>query len=142
MKFGNLKEVTGKFVKESVDWLEKEQTGCCSICFATDNTYNYAVCIGWHNLGDGPKEKNYQHWMVAWKIGRQTTNNVMQCDFEVDFDLPYNDDTGDIDDTLETIEIVDGKPVDYRSWADLAAYMRKTARRVWNDWKEVSDDRS
>lgn len=142
MKFGNLREVTGKFVKESVDWLEKEQTGCCSICFATDNTYNYAVCIGWHNLDDGPKEKNYQHWMVAWKIGRQTTNNIMQCDFEVDFDLPYNDDTGDIDDTLETIEIVDGKPVGYRSWADLAAYMRKTARRVWNDWKEVSDDRS
>ena len=137
MKMGSLKDVTGKFVKESVKWLKREQCGCCSLCFATDDTYNYAVCIGWHDLGDGPKEKNYHHWAVAWKIGRQTTNNVMQSDLDVDFEMPYNPETGDVDDTLETIEVTaGGKPVGYRSWADLAAYMRKVARRVWFDWKE------
>lgn len=134
MKTGGLRDVTGKFVKESVEWLEKEQMGCCSVCFATDDTYNYAVCIGWHDSGDG--------WVVAWKIGRQTTNNVMQCDFDVDFEMPYGDESGDVDDTLETIEVTGGKPVGYRSWADLAAYMRKVARRVWNDWKEAADDGS
>ena len=134
MKMGCLKDVTGKFVKESVEWLEKEQMGCCSICFATDDKYNYAVCIGWHEGGsrDG--------WSVAWKIGRQTTNNIMQCDLDVDFDMPYSVESGDVDDTLETIEVVKGKPVGYRSWVELATYMRKTARRVWNDWKEVSND--
>lgn len=132
MKMGSLKDVTGKFVKESVKWLKKEQMGCCSICFATDVKYNYAVCIGWHDLGD--------NWSIAWKIGRQTTNNIMQCDFDIDFEMPYSDESGDVDDTLETIEVVGGKPVGYRSWADLAAYMRKVAQRVWWDWAEEEKD--
>ena len=128
MKMGSLKDVTGKFVKESVKWLKKEQMGCCSICFATDVKCNYAVCVGWHDTGHG--------WEVAWKIGRQTINNIMQCDFDIDFEMPYSDESGDVDDTLETIEVVGGKPVGYRSWADLAAYMRKAAQRVRWDWAE------
>lgn len=129
MKFGSLKDVTGRFTRESVEWLREQSNGCCSICFATDNRYNYAVCIGWHDIGD--------EWVLAWKIGRQTLNNVMQCDLDVDFEMPYSDESGDIDDTLETIEVVKGKPVGYRSWADLASRMRDEARRVWHDWKEV-----
>ena len=134
MKFGSLKDVTGKFAKESVEWLTENKMGCCSICFATDYRYKYAVCIGWHDGGHG--------WEVAWKIGRQTTNNIMQCDFDVDFEMPYSDESGDVDDTLETIEVVGGKPVGYRSWAELASRMRDEARRVWHDWKEESDDGS
>ena len=134
MKTGGLKDVTGKFARSSVKWLHARQMGCCSICFATDDRYNYSVCIGWHDGGHG--------WEVAWKIGRQTTNNIMQCDFDVDFEMPYSDESGDVDDTLETIEVVKGKPVCYRSWADLASRMRSEARRVWHDWKEVSDDGS
>ena len=129
MKFGSLKDVTGKFARSSVKWLHARQMGCCSICFATDDRYNYSVCIGWHDGGHG--------WEVAWKIGRQTTNNIMQCDFDVDFEMPYSDESGDVDDTLETIEVVKGKPVGYRSWAELASRMRDEARRVWHDWKEV-----
>ena len=136
MKFGSVNDVTGKFVKESVERLKKVQCGCCSVCFATDDTYNYAVCIGWHDLGDGPKEKGYHHWVIAWKIGRQTTNNVMQCEFDVDFELPFSEESGDVDDTLETIETVAGQPAGYSSWAALAARMREEAQRVWNYWKE------
>ena len=132
MKTGGLKDVTGKFARSSVKWLHARQMGCCSICFATDDRYNYSVCIGWHDGGHG--------WEVAWKIGRQTTNNIMQCDFDVDFEMPYSDESGDVDDTLETIEVVGGKPVGYRSWAELASRMRDEARRVWHDWKEESDD--
>ena len=136
MRFTELKEVTGSWLHESFAWLVKGQMGCCSICFALDSKYNYAVCVGWHDLGDGPKEDGYHHWVIAWKIGRQTLNNAMQCDFDVDFEMPYSEESGDVDDTLETIEVAGGKPVGYRSWADLAAYMRKVAQRVWFDWKE------
>lgn len=129
MKMGSLRNVTGKFARSSVKWLHARQMGCCSICFATDDRYNYSVCIGWHDGGHG--------WEVAWKIGRQTTNNIMQCDFDVDFEMPYSSESGDVDDTLETIEVVGGKPVGYRSWAELASRMRSEARRVWRDWKEV-----
>ena len=129
MKAGSLKNVTGKFVKGSVKWLEKEQMGCCSICFASDGTYNYAVCIGWHDLGDD--------WAIAWKIGRQATNNIMQCDFDIDFEMPFSEESGDVDDTQEVIKVVGGTPVGYHSWAGLATFMRKVARRVWKDWKVV-----
>ena len=43
MKFGSLKDVTGKFARESVEWLAENKMGCCSICFATDDRYNYSV---------------------------------------------------------------------------------------------------
>ena len=134
MKIGSLKDVTGKFARSSVEWLHARQMGCCSICFATDDRYNYAVCIGWHYTGSD--------WVVAWKIGRQTTNNIMQSDLDIDFEMPYSAESGDVDDTLETIEVANGKPVGYRSWGDLASRMRVEASRVWNSWKEVSDDGS
>ena len=134
MKMGDLRDVTGRFARESVEWLREESNGCCSICFATDDRYNYAVCIGWHYTGSD--------WVVAWKVGRQTTNNIMQCDLDIDFEMPYSAESGDVDDTLETIEVVNGKPVGYCSWGDLASRMRFEASRVWNSWKEVSDDGS
>lgn len=134
MKMGSLRDVTGKFARESVEWLRGQSNGCCSICFATDDRYNYAVCVGWHYTGS--------NWVVAWKIGRQTTNNVMQSDFDIDFEMPYSDESGDVDDTLEKIEVFGGNPIGYRSWAGLASRMRVEASRVWNDWKEVSDDGS
>ena len=133
MKYGKLKEVTGKFVRESYDWLTEEQMGYCSICFAQDRKYDYAVRIGWHDCGRD------EGWKVAWKIGRQTHENIMQSDLDIDFEMPYNEEAGDLDDTEEMIEVVGGKPVGYRSWATLAKYIRKTAERVWNDWKEVEE---
>ena len=145
MKYGKLKEVDGEFVRSAVEWLLDEQTGCSSICFATDSKYDYAVCVGWHQAGperiangDGTfrNAPGDDGWRVAWKIGRQTPNNVMQCDFDIDFEMPYSLESGDVDDTVEVIEVKDGKPVGYKSWNELATTMRKTARRVWKDWRE------
>ena len=127
MKTGGLKDVTGKFARSSVEWLHARQMGCCSICFATDDRYNYSVCIGWHDGGHG--------WEVAWKIGRQTTNNIMQCDFDVDFEMPYSDESGDVDDTLRLVEFPETATM--KEWNAIASEMRKTARRVWKDWRDV-----
>lgn len=126
MKFGKLKEVDGAFVREAYEWLTREQMGCCSICFASDDNNDYAVAIGWHNRGDR---------VVAWKIGFQPRNSVMSCDLDIDFDMPYNPETWDVDDTEEVIEVSGGKPIGYPSWDSLATYIRKEARRVWRDWK-------
>ena len=128
MKTGGLKDVTGKFARSSVKWLHARQMGCCSICFATDDRYNYSVCIGWHDGSHG--------WEVAWKIGRQTTNNIMQCDFDVDFEMPYDEEAGDVDDTLRAVEFPETATM--KEWNALAAEMRKTARRVWKEWKEAA----
>jgi len=173
MKQCELKELTGKKLKEWWEWLVREQAGCCSIYFADTDKYRYCVCVGWHkvDVDDGPGEpvkvgkstlhtrKSHEEWRIYWKIGRQTHNNAMQCDFDVDFEMPYVTEAmakadpklceGDVDDTLEEIEVPGldllGKnvkmldagrhPVGYRSWNELATQMRKTARRVYRGWK-------
>jgi len=114
--------------------------------------------MGWHD--NGTDENGKQQWVVAWKIGRQTHNNIMQCDFDVDFEMPYVSEAeaavnpelcaGDVDDTLEVVSAKECKtvyskrvfsaPDGYRSWEALATHIRKTARRVWKDWKKEVDN--
>ena len=137
MKFGKLSEITGKTIKSWYEWLDKEGDGCSSLCFESDDRYNYAVCMGWHNLGDGPKETNYNHWVIAWKIGRQTHNNIMQCDFDVDFEMPRDPD-GDLDDTLQAVEFPE--TADMAEWDAMASEMRSEAERIWDTRKETADD--
>lgn len=124
MKNAKLSDVTGRFVKDSVEWLRKEDCGCCSVCYASDDRYRYCVCVGWHDTGDG--------WAVAWKIGRQTHDNVMQCDLDVDFEMPYDEYTGDVDDTLRVVEC---DPTAMKEWNAIASEMRKEARRVFREWR-------
>lgn len=59
----------------------------------------------------------------------------MQCDLDVDFEMPCDPDTGFVDDTLETIEADGAMPKGYGSWEILAERMRDAAKRVWKDWK-------
>lgn len=63
---------TGEWLKDCVDWLVKEQCGCCHIKFGTDAENDYCICVGWHDCGEegekGPDDDGYR---VAWKIGRQ-----------------------------------------------------------------------
>lgn len=177
MKTCDLKEVTGKELKEWYEWLVHEKDGCCSVHFASTEKYRYFVCMGWHHYDDEVVKDEHGNpvtgrwgvkykptWKIAWKIGRQTHCNAMQCDFDVDFEMPYVTEEmakadpklceGDVDDTCEVVECVKiihkpfkycGKtwrpwrwsvPKGYRDWNALAAHIRKTARRVWRDWKD------
>lgn len=167
MRQTDLKEITGKTVKGWYEWLRKEDQGCCSVWFASTDKYRYCVCMGWHHYDDEMvvdergdpvcdkfRVKYRPVWKVAWKVGRQTHDNCMQCDLDVDFEMPYDPETGDVDGTLEVVECKKvsrkpfrcwGKawhpwrwsvPAGYRDWNALAAYMRKTARRVYMDWRD------
>ena len=167
MKTCDPKEVTGKELKKWYEWLVREQEGCCSVHFASTGKYRYCVCMGWHHYDDEVVKDEHGNpvtgrwgvkyrpiWKIAWKIGRQTHNNLMRCDFDVDFEMPYVTEAmakadpklceGDVDDTCEEVfadnrpGIIGGwtSPKGYRDWNALAAYMRKTARRVWRDWKD------
>ena len=179
----DLRKLTGYVLKTWWEWLVREQAGCCSINFASTGKYRYCVCMGWQSgYGPASDEKWYgkdgrprpafcppvnpkeadKGWRICWKIGRQTHNNIMQCDYDIDFEMPYITEAmakadpklvkGDVDDTNSDIvlkwgEVITGRngriksmklgaPVGYRSWDDLAKYVRKTARRVWWDWRD------
>jgi hypothetical protein len=162
MMYSDLTKLTGKLVKEWYHWLYTDGDGCCSVCFDSTEKYNYVVCMGWHHYDDemvldkngNPVQGEYgikyrPVWKIAWKIGRQTRNNIMQGDFDVDFEMPFDDETGDVDDTLEVVEcavltncrrgLPYSAPSGYLGWDALASHMRKQARRVFKDWKDEDE---
>ena len=121
-----LPKITGKFVKEDVEWLKANDCGCCHFHLTDTDNYRMHICIGWHDLGDGPKEKGYHNWKIAWKIGMETFNNAMQTDLDIDFIMPYDEATGDVYDTESTIEDI----TTMKGWNALAAEMNRTAKEV------------
>jgi len=131
MKYGKISEVTGKTVKGWYEWLWKHGMGCSSLCFGADAKYNYAVVAGWHKADEG--------WALAWKIGRQTVNNCMQCEFDVDFEMPYSEESGEVDDTLTYVETADPSLMSMKEWNSIASEMRREARRVWKAWKSEAE---
>ena len=99
--------------------------------------------MGWHqyeeNASDG---KNKPVWKIAWKIGWQSPHNAVQCDLDVDFDMPGPcNKYGDAYDTLS--EVVE--PGTMKDWNRLAAEINKTAKDAFKhaveiDKKTASDE--
>lgn len=174
MRSNYLRKVTGKELKKHYEWLVREKEGCCFVYFARTEKYRYFVCMGWHHYDDEMVKDEHGNpvtgrygvkykpiWKIAWKIGRQTHNNAMQCDFDIDFEMPWNTKAycdkmnagltakerrrgvryveGEVYDTTEIVCLKDGKttPEGYRDWNALAAHIRKTAREVFAYAKEV-----
>lgn len=153
MKEGKLKEVTGEWVKSCYDWLKKEDCGCCSLWYESTEKWRYCVCIGWYHyddemvldkngnpvLVDGfPEYKPI--WKIAWKIGRQTHNNIMQCDFDVDFEMPWPcNEYGDVWDTCDVIEPNVFEANMKKFWNKVAVEIRKEAREVFRFFKDKDD---
>ena len=129
---------TGEWLKGRVDWLVKTKGGCCHLKFDTDAENDYCVCVGWHDCGaKGEKSPDDDGYRVAWKIGRQSVRNVMQCDLDVDFEMPYSEESGDVDDTLHVLDPI---PKTKRDWEREATLARKEARRIWREWAEDEDE--
>ena len=132
----SIAKCTGVWLKGCIDWLVKTQGGCCHITFDVDAKDDYCICVGWHDYTGDPKDGD-SRYKLAWKIGRQSIRNVMQCDFDIDFEMPYNPETGDVDDTLH---ILDPLPKTKRDWEREATLARKEARRIWREWAEEEDN--
>ena len=129
-------ECTGAWLKNCVDWIVKTQSGCINLKFDNDAENDYCVCVGWHDYTGDPDDGD-SRYKLAWKIGRQSIRNVMQCDFDIDFEMPYNPETGDVDDTLH---VLDPLPRTKRDWKHEATLARKEARRIWREWAEEEDN--
>ncbi len=123
-----LREITGETVKGWYDWLVGAQCGCCHVRFADGRAHAWSVCMGWHDPSGAGRE-----WRVAWKIGRQAYDNAMQTDLDVDFEMPYDPETGEVDDTLE---VLDPPPDGDAEWDELAASMREQAVSTYKRWED------
>ncbi len=67
---------------------------------AVDDNKQWALVLGW---GAGFEEDEKDDcmdgtWRLCAKLAYQSTNSIMQCDYDVDWLMPYNEETGEVDD--------------------------------------------
>lgn len=136
-----LKKITGKDIKEAVDWLLKEKQGCVhQVLGRTDEGTELCLVIGWADIGydlEEVKKNGYEDegYYICSKIGYQHRNNGMQSDFEWDFPMPYNPETGDVWDT--DTYVAKG---DEQSWQTDADMYNKEAEKIWATWGVPNED--
>lgn len=130
----DMKKITLDELREDIKWLDEQKCGCCyhKVAWTDKGTY-LAIVVGWDDgfteapagtpMADGT-------WRICAKVAYQHSNNVMQCDFDVDWLMPYDKDTGDVDDTCTQVS---GSRFDVK-------WLNEQARRVWKDWRKVLDD--
>lgn len=130
-----LKKITGKDIKEAVDWLwkNKEDGGCIHhVLGTTDDGTKLCFVVGWsdgRDYGDDDKKYGYfdEGYCISAKIGYQHRNNAMQSDYEWDFNMPYDTKTGDVWDTSSYV------PRD-ADWEREAADYNKEAQKIWDTY--------
>lgn len=147
-----LKKITGKDIKEAVDWLwEHKQDGGCvhQVLETTNGGTKLCFVVGWSegtDYGDDEKEYGYfdDGYCISAKIGYQHRNNAMQTDYDWDFNMPYDLETGDVWDTSSYV------PRD-ADWEREAADYNKEAEKIWaaygdpdgkNWWDDDADDKA
>lgn len=87
-----------------IAWLERivpymynltgnDRCGCAYYIIETTKINNYALVIGFDDEDE-----------LSIKLAFQPRNSLLQCDFDIDWLMPYNDETGEVWDTSITID--------------------------------------
>lgn len=134
--------VTATELKKAADYLAstKEQGGCYrwKVYANTDDNKDIYIVLGWTDGFDknDPDKDKYQDdtWRLAVKVGYQPSNSMMQCDYDVDFNLPYNPDNGDVCDDCEYCIY------ETTNFEALAKDINQNASWVIKHWKELGHE--
>ena len=71
----------------------------------SDDKNDWAIVLGW---ADGFEEEPNDPcmsgtWRICAKLAYQPWNSIMQCDYDIDWYMPYDEETMEVDDTEEAI---------------------------------------
>ena len=131
--------ITAKELKEDVDFLVRNDCGCCRHEIGSDKDgNNWFILVGWQDGFEKVSKEDCtdgyasdETWRIATKIGYQSANNIMQCDFDVDFTMPYNEETGEVDDTCIKLPKCESET----DWEIEAAQLNKFAEIAIKDYE-------
>ena len=138
-----LPKIDGKTLKNWYEWLKEQDCGCCHMKIGDTELHEVDVCMGWHQYEEEETRDEVSGsrrfkpvWKIAWKIGWQGFNNAMQCDLDIDFDMPWPcNEYSDVYDTLSEV----GEPKTMKDWNKLAGEINKTARDVFKHAVEIDE---
>ena len=65
-----------------------------------ENNNDWAIVLGWSDGFEADETDDCMDgtWRLCAKLACQPNNSIMQCDYDVDWTMPYNAETGDTDD--------------------------------------------
>lgn len=134
-------KLTARQVQDSVAWLLKENCGCCHFKVCDTKLWEVDAVIGWHKTekDDPNSSRNTEVYVIAWKIGMQSFNNGMQCDMDIDFQLPWNEDGDCIGGETEICGEHD-KGITFKAASAIAKDIRAEAKRIARIQKELERD--
>ncbi len=90
-------------VMQDIEKLRKEGIGCLYYTMDTNDKVNrWAIAFGFMP-GFTDNENDDDYWRVCGKVAYQPRNSIMQCDFDVDWCVPWNEANNEAD--TEDIQI-------------------------------------
>lgn len=70
-----------------------------------DNNNDWAIVLGWQDGYEEDKNDDCTNgtWRICLKLAYQPSNSMLQCDYDIDWLMPYNPKTGDVYETEYSI---------------------------------------
>lgn len=87
---------------ESVKALKNGENGTYYWWLDIDNEdgLDWAIVLGWGEGWDDPNDSCCNgHYRIMSKVAYQEHNCIMQCDYDIDWTMPYDEETGEVDDS-------------------------------------------
>lgn len=95
-------ELVRSFTKAVEDMKISKYNGTYHWLLNTDDNGNdWAIVLGWSDgfevdTNDDCMSGTYR---LCAKLAYQSHNNIMQCDYDIDWTIPYDEESGEVDDT-------------------------------------------
>ena len=114
-----------QFIKEFKDAVNEMKTqkhpiGTYYWILQRENGLDWAIVLGWNDGFDCTLKDEYLNgtYRLCAKFAHQSSKSIMQCDYVIDWFMPYNEESGYVDDTEVSIYTCDD--------------LDKTADYLWN----------
>ena len=95
---------------------EKDYVGTWYVDLGQFGKNRWAIAIAWMDWD------NNDDWGLYAKVAYQPRNSIMQCDYDIDWEMPYDEETGEVFDTeIELSQSSLSSDVDYllRDWEEI-----------------------
>ena len=107
-----VKELAAVIKDAAANFAKNQHAGCHHWNIGKINKHDFAICLGWDDGFDNDPNDNYaakdisafgDSCHICMKLGFQPDNSIMQCDYDCDWLMPYDETSGDVDDTNEAV---------------------------------------
>jgi len=92
-------QLTKSFIK-AVDVMKKQKEGTYHWTLPIDDdNNNWAIVLGYSDGFDETEQDDFTDgsWRLCAKLAYQSKKSIMQCDYDIDWLMPYDELTGEVD---------------------------------------------